>query len=614
TARRSGAEPVFARQLARCDRLLDELGEGDFVRVLLASSTPKWLATAPIPVNDASRDELRCVREALAADSAVERADRVVIVITDGQANSWRAEAAKAWRSLAAEAKAMDVPCAVNVADVGPRGRPARNLAVESITASRYVTAPGRPITLAAKVANTGDTPIEAMLATFSAGGEALGAVSAVATDPGESTTVKIEHVFNEAGVFEIACTVEANDDLPLDDAGRCVVEVVTEIPILVAAGNVTLDPVDTDVGYLLAALGYKGQDKPGSHASVFSPTLIASADLAKERLDDYRGEYEETFGMTPLFGSQAYESAERLALEDWRNEQAHIPDDRRADMEVGLFVRSRELREGAERPPPDVDSKYDILVDSIKVEIAAAFMTGRVTEVDGKRVKHITGLSEAQALRFAREPVDTWLADIEKDIRKDNPDADDQTVREQLYRTLRIQEHLSDVLDEWGFPRGEGINPPLSAIDEALQREAEEVGDLFKDFPDRPGLLEQITSLFNEKWIPTATSPTDLALGLARKIVGKEEEAPGRPLEFISLDDVHRSAQTIADPVARGFLGTVSTPPLIAEKLIEEGRLPSLAEVRDMEEGGVVSGKLRGELAEDVLSEIISPEFILIA
>ena len=306
TALRSGGEPVFARQLARCGRLLDELGEGDFVRVLLASSAPKWLATAPIPVNDASRDELRgrlgklspslgaadmlrCVREAIAADSAVERADRVVVVVTDGQANSWRPEAAKAWRSLAAEAKAMDVPCAVNVADVGPRDRRTRNLAVESITASRYVTAPGRPITLAAKVANTGDTPIEAMLATFSAGGEALGAVSAVATDPGESTTVKIEHVFNEAGVFEIACTLQANDDLPLDDAGRCVVEVVTEIPILVAAGDVTLDPADTDVGYLLAALGYKGQDKPGSHASVFSPTLIASADLAKERLDDYR-------------------------------------------------------------------------------------------------------------------------------------------------------------------------------------------------------------------------------------------------------------------------------------------------------------------------------------
>ncbi len=50
TARKVDRQEVFARQLAKCDELLGELREGDFVRVLTASSTPKWLASSPVPV------------------------------------------------------------------------------------------------------------------------------------------------------------------------------------------------------------------------------------------------------------------------------------------------------------------------------------------------------------------------------------------------------------------------------------------------------------------------------------------------------------------------------------------------------------------------------------
>ncbi|KKL03711.1 hypothetical protein LCGC14_2623370, partial [marine sediment metagenome] len=73
----------------------------------------------------------------------------------------------------------------------------------------------------------------------------------------------------------------------------------------------------------------------------------LGSQDRYEGFLDSRLEGYESTFGMTPLFGSQAYDSAERQALEDWRNEQSHIPKDLRSDMEVGMFVRSREIREG---------------------------------------------------------------------------------------------------------------------------------------------------------------------------------------------------------------------------------------------------------------------------
>lgn len=279
-------------------------------------------------------------------------------------------------------------------------------------------------------------------------------------------------------------------------------------------------------------------------------PGQVGTQGRFESTLDGFLEEYEDTFGMTPLFGSQAYESAERRTLEKWRVEQSDVPDDIVAERSVGLFLNSRILREGLDRPPPEVDSKFDVTVAKIKAD---------------------TGQDEA---------VDIWLEELEKDIRKDNPDATDQIVREQLYRTIRIQEHLSDVLDEWDFPRGEGIGIPPGAIDEALRREAEEVGELFKDFPDRPGLLERISSVFTAKFIPT-------------------------PFGLGSLDDVHRGGQVFADPVARGALGTAALP-------VRAGEIAFTAATGIETEQ--VSTALRSQLTEDVLSEIISPEFIAIA
>ena len=295
--------------------------------------------------------------------------------------------------------------------------------------------------------------------------------------------------------------------------------------------------------------------------------SFFAGQDRFEGWLDTRLKGYEDTFGTTPLFGSQAYDSAERLALEDWRKEQSHIPDDRLSDMEDGMFERSREFRTAqGTRPLPDVESRFDITVAKIKADV---------------------GNDEA---------VDAYVSDLENQaVLALGAEASDQTVREYVYRSIRIQEHLSDVLDEWGFPRGEGIIPPPSAVDEALRREGEENGDFFKDFPDRPGLLEQITGLFSKKFIPTV------------------DPSQGFKPTFGSLDDVHRGGQVFADPVAQGAIATL-TAPIITGESLAEGRLPTVREFRDLSEGGPVSAPLRSQLSEDILSEVISPEYVAIA
>jgi len=102
TSQTVGGERLFDAMLQEANRLIDELREGDTVRVLLADAGPEWLTPVAIPVGAsvkrelnarlqqlapslAAADMLRCVQEAVAAEPANEQASRVIVVVTDGQ-------------------------------------------------------------------------------------------------------------------------------------------------------------------------------------------------------------------------------------------------------------------------------------------------------------------------------------------------------------------------------------------------------------------------------------------------------------------------------------------------------------------------------------------------
>ena len=326
---------------------------------------------------------------------------------------------------------------------------------------------------------------------------------------------------------------------------------------------------------------------------------FLGAQDNFEGFLDKRLDEYEDRFGQSPSFGFGGYNSAELSALDDWRKSQPFTPDDLISEREDGLLERSRAFRLEAYglrgRPETDrvVDSRYDILVDTIKAD---------------------TGAPEA---------VDAWLVGLEKDIRKDiGKDADPETVREQLYRTLSIQEHLSDVLDEQGWPR-DMENPPDTAIEEALRREGEQNGRFFQELPDKPGFIERISGVFKKEIISTKALEAILGPG-TRKFFGIEDK------DFISLDDVHRGAQVIADPVSglilRGDIPIPKTTPSGALEFdtVETGT--GLAGAARAAEFAVeahtfgqikttaVSDALRSQLAEDILSEAISPDYMAIA
>ena len=305
TSQNANGDTVFEQQRRQADRLIDNLAEHDVVRVMLASAGPQWLSPVPIPANTATKaelhkrlaelsptygtaDMLRCVREAITEPAVDDDATRVVVVLTDGQAYGWRAAAGSAWRQLAKESSHMPAPPIVKVVNLSPGERPVANVAVRDVTATRTVAAAGDLLTVTAVIANTGDWPVDATLVAWSVGDTPIGATTMPALAPGQTTSVRIEHQFDDVGVFDVACRIDLSDELAMDNTGACVVEVVDNVPILVVASEPSRDPARTETGFLLAALGCDGRGRRLGTTSAFRPKCIRADALGDQRLSDY--------------------------------------------------------------------------------------------------------------------------------------------------------------------------------------------------------------------------------------------------------------------------------------------------------------------------------------
>jgi hypothetical protein len=302
TARKVGSGTMFDRELEQAGRFLERLNGSDMIRVLLASPRPEWLNDAPVPAdgagvralmarlrgrspNEGAADMIECLQEAIKAHPAGEMA-RFVTLVTDGQARSWRTDAAGAWSSIQTLAKKASPPVFTSVILAGDDAGPARNLAVEKLAAAREMVGVGQPVILTAAVRNTGAVPTEATSLAWSAGEQSLGVSTVPALQPGVGTTLRLSQPFATSGLVEVSCRLVGEDDLPPDDSSRLLLEVTRAVPILLVEGEPQTDPSLSDTRYFLAALGYRvGLPKS---AAVFQPKLISYQNLRREELSAF--------------------------------------------------------------------------------------------------------------------------------------------------------------------------------------------------------------------------------------------------------------------------------------------------------------------------------------
>jgi hypothetical protein len=305
-SRTVGGETLLDRERSRAEEILNRLGDGDTVRVLLAAGTPRWLTPAAVTIKgdarrelasqlrlvkatQASMDMLRAVQLAAQAEPGNPSADRLVIVLTDGQAQGWRPEAGAAWRQVQKFCDKATLPLRLSVLDVGENCPPGTHLAVESVAASRSIAAAGDKLTLQTTVRNGGDATSASAQLTWLEGTKTLGSSWIKALAPGEEVRATFDYTAGGTGPVELACQIDTPDTLTLDHTGRFVLDVVDKVPLLiVGAAPGRADVLTGDTGYLLAALGYDGAGGPRSWHSVFQPRCVTAAELGTISLSDY--------------------------------------------------------------------------------------------------------------------------------------------------------------------------------------------------------------------------------------------------------------------------------------------------------------------------------------
>jgi hypothetical protein len=303
TARKVQGGTVFDQELKESARFIERLNGSDRVRVLLAAPRPEWLNDSPLSAdpthvreliarlqelapNAGAADMLESVQEALKAEPAGKAMPRIITVVTDGQARSWRTDATGAWSAIQAVARKASSPVFTSVIVAEKDSETVANLAVEKVSATRDVVGVGQPVTLTASVKNTGTVPSQPTSLAWSAGEQALGASTVPSLPPGVGTTVSLSQPFSTPGLIDLSCRLVGEDDLPPDDSARFLLEVTKAVTILVVEGEPQTDPVQSDTHYFLTALGYADEAKDAAAASVFQPRVIGyqqlhSADLA---------------------------------------------------------------------------------------------------------------------------------------------------------------------------------------------------------------------------------------------------------------------------------------------------------------------------------------------
>jgi hypothetical protein len=307
--RRIDGAQVFSRLVSRTEELFSHLSARDTVRGLVTIGKGEWISAEARPadrehllalletlknvgVTGASADWPACLGTALRAPAPASAASKQVVVLADRQAEGWKTHDQSAWSNLARLAETAEVPTVVELYSVVESGPVVRNLAVDRLSVPRSLLGPGERCRVTAQVKNYGRGSVEPKALVWEADGQPLGTVTAGPWEPGQSSQAAIEFVPAHGGTTAVTCRIDYDDELPLDNRAALVVEVIDHVPLLIVDDATGDDPLQTDQGYVLAALGQTEPLSPrtsGKGKSVFRADVIPVRDLATHRIGDYR-------------------------------------------------------------------------------------------------------------------------------------------------------------------------------------------------------------------------------------------------------------------------------------------------------------------------------------
>ncbi|MEM7385046.1 MAG: BatA domain-containing protein [Verrucomicrobiota bacterium] len=289
----------YALQIAKLEEVWEDYDEGDFARVGLVNDRVEWLTAFPVKMNQGSKTEIlellrkrepslgrmnasEAALEASALPAAKEGLPRWITVVADGFAPGWEPELKGRWSGVRKKLSPED-GAVVRVHLVGRNEVPnGPNLGLDSLKAGRSVVAVQEPVGFRLVVSNHGTAVSLPTVVRWSSGEEELGLSTVPALEPGVDTILEIEHAFSRTGVFEVTCQCEGSDLLPADNEETTLVEVVSGLPVLLVAGQLSSDPLQSETAYMVAALGGSEGER------TFAPTVVGVEKAEELDLQDY--------------------------------------------------------------------------------------------------------------------------------------------------------------------------------------------------------------------------------------------------------------------------------------------------------------------------------------
>lgn len=213
---------------------------------------------------------------------------RRIVVFTDNQEHAWQSSTSAEWRQLASDIDAARIPTLIEVVacSLSPQGF--ENIAVTKVQAAKPLVRPDESLKVAAEITNYGESPVDGLSVEWLVAGKVTGRSSTPSLAPGASARVATTVRLPTAGVTEIRCRLEHDDQTSLDQESSVVVEVADQLPVLlVQSENDVAARIPTE-DLFATALGF-GHEAPLDWHSKYRPDTIPPTALANHELSGYR-------------------------------------------------------------------------------------------------------------------------------------------------------------------------------------------------------------------------------------------------------------------------------------------------------------------------------------
>jgi len=293
-----GSQTPHQLAVAAAKHVLEDVGSSAAVALIDARDTPRVLIEVPtrdfglvretlntLPAPSGTADLPAAMRKAVQILSRTSNLAREIIVITDRQAKSWRADDEQLWTTYddlltQPAVRPRTWVMEVGTANVGNRV----NFSISGVELNREVTAVGYPVRVQAKIKSTGNKKTLLRKAFFEVDGQRLAdKTQTKSLAPVGDATVEFEYAFSKPGSHRLSLVLQP-DNLPGDNRADAVVVVTEAVPVLLVDGDPhPQDLIQSETVFAHSALTPEDNPAPWVQADVVSRQNLDS------KLDDLK-------------------------------------------------------------------------------------------------------------------------------------------------------------------------------------------------------------------------------------------------------------------------------------------------------------------------------------